>query len=65
MRGTVLYRASSYLCGNRCKTVYFMIRRKLLHRMKEVCGATIRMMDELIVGENQVDGTRLLIYIYT
>ena len=33
-----------------------MMRRKLLHRMKEVCGATSRMMkDELIVGEHQVD----------
>ena len=42
-----------------------MIRRKLLHRMKAVCGATSRMMDKLIVGENQVDGTRLLIYSYT
>ena len=41
-----------------------MMRRKLLHRMKEVCGATRRMMDELIVKEHQVDGTRLLIYIY-
>ena len=41
-----------------------MMRRKLLHRMKEVCGATSRMMkDELIVEEHQVDGTRLLIYI--
>ena len=41
--------------------VYFMMRRKLLHRMKEVCGATSHMMkDELIVGEHQVDGTRLL-----
>ena len=39
-----------------------MMRRKLLHRMKEVCGATSRMMkDELTVGEHQVDGTRLLI----
>ena len=39
------------------------MRRKLLHRMKEVCGATSRMMkDELIVGEHQVDGIRLLIY---
>ena len=56
----------NYLCGNRCKTVYYMIRRKLLHRMKEVCGATSRMMnDKLVVGENQVDGTQLLIYIYT
>ena len=27
---------------------YLMMRRKLLHRMKEVCGATSRMMkDEL------------------
>ena len=34
---------------------YFMMRRKLLHRMKEVCGATRRMMDELIVEEHQVD----------
>ena len=43
-----------------------MIRQKLLHRMKVVCGATSRMMkDKFIVGENQVDGTRLLIYIYT
>ena len=42
-----------------------MMRRKLLHRMKEVCGATSHIMkDELIVGEHQVDGTRLLIYIY-
>ena len=42
-----------------------MMRQKLLHRMKEVCGATSHMMkDELIVGEHQVDGTRLLIYIY-
>ena len=43
-----------------------MTKQKLLHRMKEVCGATSRMMkNELIVGENQVDGTRFLIYIYT
>ena len=42
-----------------------MMRQNLLHRMKEVCGATSRIMkDELIVGEHQVDGTRLLIYIY-
>ena len=42
-----------------------MMRRKLLHRMKEVCGTTRRrMMDELIVEEHQVDGTWLLIYIY-
>ena len=42
-----------------------MMRRKLLHRMKEACGATSRIMkDELLVGENQVDGTRLLICIY-
>ena len=38
---------------------------KLLHRMKEVCGATSRIMkDKLIVGEHQVDVTQLLIYIY-
>ena len=50
---------------DRCETVYFMMRRKLLHRMKEVYGATSRILkDELIVGEHQVDGTRLLIYIY-
>ena len=44
-----------------------MMRRKLLHRMKEVCGATSRIMkDELIVGEHQADGTQLLfIYSYT
>ena len=42
-----------------------MMRQKLLHRIKEVYGAASRMMkDELIVGEHQVDGTRLLIYIY-
>ena len=52
------------MSGNRCETVHFMMRRKLLHRMKEVCGTTRRMMDELIVEEHQVDGTRLLIYIY-
>ena len=41
-----------------------MTRRKLLHRMKEVCGATRHMMDGgLIVKEHQVDGTQLLIYI--
>ena len=45
--------------------VRFMMRRKILQWMKEVCGATSRMInDELIVGEHQVDGTRLLIYIY-
>ena len=33
--------------------------------MKEVCGATSHIMkDELILGEHQVGGTRLLIYIY-
>ena len=31
--------------------------------MKEVCGATSRMMDKLIVVEHQVDGTRLFIFI--
>ena len=42
-----------------------MMRRKLLHRMKEVCGATSHMIkNKLIVVENQVDGTRLLIFIY-
>ena len=41
-----------------------MTKRKLLHRMKEVCGATRHMMDDgLIVEEHQVDGTQLLIYI--
>ena len=41
-----------------------MTRRKLLHRMKEVCGATRHMMDGgLIVEEHQVDRTQLLIYI--
>ena len=55
----------NYVCGNRCETVYFMMRQKLQHRMKGMCGATSRMMkDELIVGKHQVDGTRLLIYIY-
>ena len=52
--------------GNKCETVYFMMRQKLLHRMKRKCGATSRMMkDELIMGKHQVDGTQLLIYIYT
>ena len=39
-----------------------MMKRKLLHGMKQVCGATshIMMKDELIVGEHQVDGKRLL-----
>ena len=41
-----------------------MMIQKLLLRMKEVCGATSHMVDELIVGEHQVDGTWLLIYIY-
>ena len=57
-------KVSGNFCGNRFETVYFMMRRKLLHRMKEVCGVTRRMMDELIVEEHQVDRTRLLIYIY-
>ena len=40
-----------------------MTKRKLLYRMKEVCGATRHMMDDgLIVEEHQVDGTRLLIH---
>ena len=37
-----------------------MMRRKLLHRMKEVCGATSLMMKDELMGEHQVDGTRLL-----
>ena len=42
-----------------------MMRRKLVHRMKEMCGATSRMMkDKMIVGELQVDGTRLYLYLY-
>ena len=46
-------------------TAYFMTRQKLLHRMKEVCGATRHMMDDgLIMEEHQVDRTRLLIFIY-
>ena len=50
---------------NRCETVYFMMRQKLLLRMKGMCGTTSRMMkDKLIVGKHQVDGTRLLINIY-
>ena len=41
-----------------------MMRRKLLHRKKEVCGATRHMMnDGLKVEEHQVEGTQLLIYI--
>ena len=43
-----------------------MTRRILLHRMKEVCGATRHMMDDglIVEEEHQVDGTRLLIFIY-
>ena len=53
----------NYVCGNTCETVHFMMRQKLLHGMKEVCGATSHMMkNELIVGEHQEDETRLLIY---
>ena len=37
---STLSKVSGNFCGNRCETVYFMMRRKLLHRMKEVCGAT-------------------------
>ena len=55
----------SGICCNRCETVYFMMRRKLLHRMREVCGATTRMInDKLIVVKHQVDGTRILNYMY-
>ena len=44
-----------------------MTRRKLLHRMKEVCGATRHMMDDgLIVEEHQVDGNPAFnFYLYT
>ena len=56
---------SCNFCGNICETVYFIMRQKLLLKMKGICGATSRMMkDELIVGKHQVDGTWLLIYIY-
>ena len=56
-----MWRYQSYDEG--CETVYFMMR--LLHRMKEVCGATSRMMrDELIVEEHQVDGTAFNIYTF-
>ena len=48
------------MTGNRCETVYFMTRRKLLHRMKEVCGATRHMMDDRLIAFNLY-----LIYIYT
>ena len=42
-----------------------MTRHKLLHRTEEVCGTTRHMMDDgLIAEEYQVDGTRLLIFIY-
>ena len=35
------------------------MRQKLLHRMKEVCGATSHMMkDELIVGEGRTSSGR-------
>ena len=55
------------MSGNLIISVVIDLRRyiqKLLHRMKEVCGATSRMMkDELIVVKHQVDGNRLLIYI--
>ena len=48
------------MSDNRCETVYFMMRRKLLQRCGEL---PVMMKDELIVGEHQVDGTWLLIYI--
>ena len=54
-------RLFNYVCGNRCNMAYFMMSRKLLHRKKEVCGATSRMMNKLIVGKHQVDRTRLFI----
>ena len=38
----------------------YILRRKLLHKMKEVCGAISHKMDKLI--HSQVDGTQLLIY---
>ena len=42
-----------------------MMQLKLLHRMKEVCGATSHMVkDELIEGEHQVDGSQISIHIY-
>ena len=41
------------MSGNRCETVYFMMRQKLLLRMKGMCSATSRMMkDELLVGKH-------------
>ena len=33
-------------------------------QMKVVCGALSHKMDELILRKHQVDGTKLLIYIY-
>ena len=42
----------------------YISRQKILHKMKEVCGAISHKMDELIVRKHQVDGTQLLIYCY-
>ena len=38
--------------GNRCKTVYFMIRQKLLHRMKD------GVWSYQSYGEGQIDSGR-------
>ena len=38
-------------------------RRKILHKMNEVCGAISHKMDKLL-RKHQVDGTQLLIYSY-
>ena len=37
---------------------------KILHKMKEICGAISHKMDELIVRKHQVDRTWLLIHFY-
>ena len=40
----------------------YISRRKLLHKMKEICVSS-HMMDDLTVVKYQVDETQLLIYI--
>ena len=42
----------------------YISRRKILHKMNEVCGAISHKMDKLTLRKHQVDGTQLLIYIY-
>ena len=41
----------SYIIPVVTETIWYISRKKLLNKMKEVCGATSHLMDKLIVSE--------------